>query len=149
MLAGLLAAVVMFLVIATVVTVVLSGGKTSTDESEQVAAVDEVDAEPNFREIDLPESTRKSIYSEFRQMTASSIEKQIYLPKGTKAHRRVSSTLQSIVERDVQQQAIIHDIPEQDFYQIIAEGDWKGWPPKNKNHRGYVAPEPKEELNKS
>ena len=81
----------------------------------------------DFREVDLPESTRKKIYNDYRRMIASSFGKSKRIPKGGAAGQALEGMLQGTVDREIKQMALIYHVSEDDILQIVAEGDAKGW----------------------
>ena len=101
---------------------------------QPVAVVEEppVEVEPNYREVKLPESTRKLIYREYRMLVSSSTEKKIPVMKGSPVERTLSHTLGKTVDREITHWALIHNITEDDVMQIVAEGDAKRWPGSRK-----------------
>lgn len=85
------------------------------------------DQTPEFRVVNLPETTRQSIYRDYKKMIGSSFGKAKKIPKGGVAGQSLNSMLGSTVDRDVAQMALIHGVSEEDIAQIYAEGQAKGW----------------------
>ena len=83
-----------------------------------------------YRTVKLPESQRKKIYYDYRQVAASSVEKTAFLPKKSATGRGLQNTMEAIVKRELTQLALIHKISEDDIQQIILEGQDKDWPPR-------------------
>lgn len=85
------------------------------------------DGEIEFRVVKLAESTRKSIYRDHKKMIASSFGKAMKIPKSGAAGQALNKGLGGIVDSEVTKISLIHGISEDDYAQIIAEGDAKGW----------------------
>ena len=83
--------------------------------------------ETEFRVVDLPESTRQSIYRDHQKMIASSFGKAKRIPKSGLAGQTLNKGLGGIVDSEVTKMSLIHRISEDDYAQIIAEGEAKGW----------------------
>jgi hypothetical protein len=83
--------------------------------------------EIEFRVVNLAESTRKSIYRDHKRMIASSFGKATKIPKSGAAGQALNRGLGGIVDSEVTKIALIHGISEDDYAQIIAEGDAKAW----------------------
>jgi hypothetical protein len=80
-----------------------------------------------FRVVDLPESTRRQIYRDHKKMIASSFGKARKIPKSGVAGQTLNKGLGGIVDSEVTKMALIHRISEDDYAQIIAEGEAKDW----------------------
>lgn len=95
------------------------------ERAEISAAVDRVPAD--FQVVDLPESTRKKIYSDYRGMIASSFGKSKRIPKSGAAGQALDGMLKGTVDREITRMALVYQISEDDILQIVAEGDAKNW----------------------
>ncbi|MCA9136087.1 MAG: hypothetical protein KDB00_04995 [Planctomycetales bacterium] len=97
----------------------------------QASVVEDLDLKegetPTFRVVNLPESTRQSIYRDYKRMIESSFGSTKKIPKSGVAGQSLNKMLGSTVDRDVTQMALIHKISEEDIAQIYAEGEAKGW----------------------
>ena len=93
-----------------------------------VVVQQETDAAPAYREVDLPESTRKQIYLDYRRLVGSSTEKKIMIMKGSPVGQSVQGMLEQTVDREISHFSSIHNISREDIFQIVAEGDAKEWP---------------------
>ena len=80
-----------------------------------------------YREIDLPEDTRKRIYKEYKQLVASSTGKKIMLPSKSEARKSVDGMLQAIVDREIRRYAARYSVEEDDIREIVKEGKAKNW----------------------
>ncbi|NND95819.1 MAG: hypothetical protein HKN47_00650 [Pirellulaceae bacterium] len=121
------------LVIAGISVVLLTGGdKDSANEPASQTAVAEPAAKPTYRVVDLPESTRKKIYSDYRKTASSSVEKKLMIPKDSIARQTVEKTMGALVAREVTHFSLLYNISEDDVMQIVAEGDAENWPGKKK-----------------
>lgn len=83
--------------------------------------------EIEFRVVKLPESTRKLIYRDHKKMIASSFGKAKKIPKSGLAGQTLNKMLGGVVDNDVTKMSLIHGISEDDYAQIIVEGDAKAW----------------------
>lgn len=131
--------VALLAVIGLVVLTMTSFGKTVDGETadadapmrDQATVVEALelneDEVPEYRVVDLPESTRKAIYRDYSKMIASSFGKAKKIPKGGAIGQALNQTLGQTVDREVTSMAIIHGITEEDIAQIYAEGQAKGW----------------------
>jgi hypothetical protein len=81
----------------------------------------------NFQIVDLPESTRKTIYRDYQKLTASSVGKASRLSEFGKAGADLNATMDQTVKREVTRMSLIHGISEDDIMQIVAEGKAKDW----------------------
>ena len=86
-----------------------------------------IDIPDTYEVVDLPESTRKSIYHDYQQMIGSSFGKARKIPKSGAAGKALRGMLTSTVEREIKHMALIHNVSEDDILQIVAEGDAKDW----------------------
>ncbi len=100
--------------------------------SEIATAEPAVVQPPSYREVDLPESTRRKIYSDYRRMAMSSIEKKLMIPKDSPVRNSVEGMLTKTVDREITHFALENNISEEDVMQIVAEGDAKQWPGSRK-----------------
>lgn len=110
------------------------GGESSSNDSPAAGSSEQTVAEESplpipseYRVVDLPETTRMSIYRDYKQMMASSFGKAKKVPKSGAAGQALRGMLQSTVEREVTHMALIHGVSEDDILQIVAEGEAKGW----------------------
>ena len=132
---GVASTLVALIAIAGICVVLFSGGgddtesETTTQNTSSTTQTATVDPLPSFREVKLPESTRKKIYYDYRQAASSSVEKKVFLPKDSKASQILSGTMEKIVDREVTAMAIMHKVKDEDILEIVKEGDAKGWPP--------------------
>nr|WP_143548022.1 hypothetical protein [Rhodopirellula sp. SM50] len=125
-------------VVALVLLVLFSGGGEEEPEKPKLPVrtqatvvenlnLDETPADTDYREVNLPESTRQQIYRDYSQMIASSFGKSKKIPSGGAAGQALNKTLGSVVDREVTHMALVHGISEEDIAQIYAEGRAKGW----------------------
>ncbi|WP_182869713.1 hypothetical protein [Stieleria mannarensis] len=125
-------------VVGLILLVVFSGGSADEPEKPEVPMrsqaqvvedlkLDETPGETEYREVDLPESTRQKIYRDYSQMIASSFGKAKKIPKSGVAGQTLNKTLGAVVDREVTHMALTHGITEEDVAQIYAEGQAKGW----------------------
>lgn len=119
------------------ITVFRAGGGNDQAEKpaipmrEHATVVEDLQIEagetPQYRVVDLPESTRKQIYQDYKKMIASSFGKAKKIPKSGVAGQTLNSVLGDVVDNDVTKMALIHGISEEDIAQIFAEGEAQGW----------------------
>ena len=76
----------------------------------------------------MPESTRKTIYLDYRKLVGSSTEKKVMIMKESPVNKGLQGMLGKTVDREITHFSLIHQISEDDVRQIIAEGDAKQWP---------------------
>ncbi|KAA5543839.1 hypothetical protein FYK55_11765 [Roseiconus nitratireducens] len=81
----------------------------------------------SYRVVDLPDSTRKKIYQDYQRMIDSSFGKAKRIPASGQAGTALRDMLGKTVQREITGLALIHHITEEDIYEIIKEGDAKGW----------------------
>ena len=91
-------------------------------------------AEPSYRIVELPESTRRKIYDDLRAAARTSTEQPLLIPQGTGLRQNMEGKLEQIFEREITRFAAIHDVKPEDIDQIIAEGDAKGWDPSPRSN---------------
>ena len=91
-----------------------------SDSSEAISAGD-------YREIDLPESTRRKIFREHKAMIASSFGKAKKIPQGGAAGQALGNMLGATVDREITRMALIYGISEDDIDQVVLEGKAKDW----------------------
>ncbi|MEM6473907.1 MAG: hypothetical protein AAF802_30425 [Planctomycetota bacterium] len=105
--------------------------EAKTSEEKMTEAVDTYllsgEGLSDFRVVDLPESTRKKIHREMKQMIGSSVGRAGKVPKGGVAGQATMNMFGSIADREVQRMALVYNVSEDDIRQIIAEGEAKGW----------------------
>ena len=80
-----------------------------------------------YREIRLPEDTRRRIYNDYRQVARTTVETPLILPQGTKARASLEDMLQKTYDRELMRFAALHDISVDDVKEVIKEGDAKVW----------------------
>lgn len=80
-----------------------------------------------YREINLPEETRRRIYNDYRKVARTTVEKPLILPQGTRARATLEDTLQKTYDRELLHFAALHDITVDDVKEVIKEGDAKQW----------------------
>lgn len=80
-----------------------------------------------YREIRLPEATRRRIYKDYRTVARTSVEKPLPLPQGTRARQSLENTLQLAFDRELKRFAALHDVSVDDIQEVIKEGDAKAW----------------------
>ncbi|QEF99402.1 hypothetical protein Mal15_34660 [Stieleria maiorica] len=125
-------------VVGLILLVLFSGGSTEEPEKPEVPMrsqaqvvedlkLEQTPGEVEYREVDLPESTRQKIYRDYSQMIASSFGKAKKIPKSGVAGQALNQTLGAVVDREVTHIALTHGITEEDVAQIYAEGQAKGW----------------------
>ncbi|QDV44880.1 hypothetical protein Enr13x_47510 [Stieleria neptunia] len=125
-------------VVGLILLVVFSGGAEEEPEKPKLPVrtqatvvenlnLDDTPADTEYREVNLPESTRQQIYRDYSQMIASSFGKAKKIPSGGAAGQALNKTLGSVVDREVTHMALVHGISEEDIAQIYAEGQAKGW----------------------
>lgn len=87
-----------------------------------------------YREVALPEATRRSIYDDYRAAARTTVEKPLLLPEGTKVRANLEDMLQKTLDRELSHFAALHDVTVDDIREIIAEGDAKNWDPRPRSH---------------
>ncbi|MEM9644654.1 MAG: hypothetical protein AAF989_06655 [Planctomycetota bacterium] len=87
---------------------------------------------PEYREINMPEEKRKSIYMDTRKTAATSIEAPLLL-LGV-ARTTMEKTLQQTYDAELRKLAALHDIPIEDMKQLVNEGDAKKWDPSPRSN---------------
>jgi hypothetical protein len=128
LLAGLVGGLMMLMALIGLVVFVLSRPPDPT----QVSAIEpEPTIKPatpeTYREIDLPEETRRRIYDDYRSVARTTVEVPLPLPQGTQARASLENTLQKTYERELLHFAALHDISVDDVKEVIKEGDAKIW----------------------
>ncbi len=130
------AGAVVLLAIAGILLVLFLPGEDQGAATPDVDAVQSAapsdPAVASYREVDLPEETRKKIYYDYRRMAKSSIEKKLPVPKDSPVRKSVEGMLRKTADREVTHFALLHNISEEDVMQIVAEGDAKQWPGSKK-----------------
>ena len=109
-------------------TAVTNDGTVSKSDSDinGSATTDSV-AASDFREVKLPESTRRKIFRDHQAMIASSFGKSKKIPHGGAAGQALDKMLTATVDREITRMALVYGISEDDIAQIILEGKAKGW----------------------
>ena len=108
-------------------------GSESVDpgaESEAAVVADaasKTPAAPSYEVVNLPDSTRQKLYGDYKAMMNRSVGKAKKLPGDGTAIKRFQALTGTIAEREVTRMALAHNISDDDFQQIIAEGEAKGW----------------------
>ena len=136
-LAGVAGAVVMLAILGISLVLFLPVTEDATTDPVSNSKPEEIDvavveSPSSYREVDLPESTRKQIYWDYRLMAKSSIEKKLMIPKDSPVRSSVEGMLQKTVDREVKHFSLLYNISEDDVMQIVAEGDAKQWPGSKK-----------------
>ena len=80
-----------------------------------------------YREISLPEETRRRIYNDYRKVARTTVEKPLILPQGTRPRKTLEDMLQKTYDRELMRFAALHDITVADVKEVIKEGDAKSW----------------------
>jgi len=83
-------------------------------------------AEP-YREIKLPELTRKQIYRDYRLASKTTVEKPIPLPKKWDSRAAVDATMSAVLENQITLHANINNVSNEDIAEVIKEGNAKKW----------------------
>lgn len=96
---------------------------TRTADSEPVAWV----PAESYRVIDLPEATRKRIYSDYRLAAGTTIGKPLPLPNESALRTSVEGMLAATLERELRRFAALHDVTVADILEVIKEGNAKAW----------------------
>lgn len=104
---------------------------TATAEVEETIKPRE--PEP-YREINLPEATRRRIYDDYRAVARTSVERPLAIPQGTKVRQDVEVMLQKTFDRELMRFAALHDITVDDVKEVIKEGDAKQWDDSPRSH---------------
>ena len=123
----------------SVFTVITSSDTTNRAEAPVVTQPTE-EGLPNesqgtaFREIKLPEATRKRIYEDYRAVARTTIEKPLPLPQGSPARPALEQMLQKALDRELNRFAALHNISLDDVHEVILEGDAKSWDPSPRSH---------------
>jgi hypothetical protein len=121
--------------IAAIGIVLFTGGdeEPKPDPQPQATQIAEPPkAKGPYRVVDLPESTRRNIYRDYRLTAGSSVEKKVMVPKDSVAAKTLAKTMGAHLDRDITLLALLNNISEEDVLQIVAEGDANGWPPQKK-----------------
>lgn len=132
---------VFVLAVIGIIGLVLFGGDTSGNPDSLPASETAVASESpvqksdsadsisagDYREVDLPESTRRKIFREHKAMIASSFGKANKIPKGGAAGQALGNMLGATVDREITRMALIYGISEDDIDQVVLEGKAKGW----------------------
>jgi hypothetical protein len=87
-----------------------------------------------YREIDLPEETRRRIYDDYRRMARTTVEVPLPLPQGTKVRASLEDTLGKAHDRELLHFAALHDISVDEVQEVIKEGDAKRWDTRPRSH---------------
>lgn len=96
--------------------------------------VDANSAMISFREIRLPEETRKRIYKDYRSVARTTIEKPLPLPQGSAARAPLERMLQQTLDRELNRFSALHNISLDDVNEVIKEGDAKVWDPSPRSN---------------
>ena len=128
LIAGLVGGGVMLLAMVGLVVFLLN---RPPDPSQVSAVVVEETIKPStpepYREINLPEETRRRIYNDYRKVARTTVETPLILPQGTKARASLEDMLQKTYDRELMHFAALHDITVDDVKEVIKEGDAKVW----------------------
>jgi hypothetical protein len=131
---------------------------TTAGEPIPVAATTEVAAsdvdektikprEPEpYREVRLPEQTRKRIYDDYRKVARTTVEKPLLMPQGSPPRKMMEDMLQKTFDRELRRFAALHNIDVDQVHEIIKEGDAKKWDPSPRSNatRGGIRVYPRE-----
>ena len=127
LLAGLVAGgMLMLAMIGLLVFLLGSPGDATQVSAEPQETIKPATPEP-YREIDLPEETRRRIYNDYRKMARTTVEQPLLLPQGGAARASLEDMLQKTHDRELMHFAALHDITVDDVKEVIKEGDAKVW----------------------
>ena len=87
-----------------------------------------------FREIRLPEATRRAIYKDYRSAARTTIEKPLPLPAGSPPRAALEMMLQQTLDRELSRFAALHNVTIEDIGEVINEGDAKRWDPSPRSN---------------
>ncbi|MGB7347883.1 MAG: hypothetical protein WBD20_26900 [Pirellulaceae bacterium] len=118
--------------LATIGVILFTGGEDPAPPPVETVAEETPKEKGTYRVVNLPESTRRNIYRDYRLTASSSVEKKVMVSKDSVAAKTVGKTMGLIVDREVTHMALLNGISEEDVMQIVAEGDAEGWPPVKK-----------------
>jgi hypothetical protein len=122
--------------IAAIGIVLFTGGDDEPEPKPQATEIAEPPkAKGPYRVVDLPESTRRSIYRDYRLTAGSSVEKKVMVPKDSVAAKTLGKTMGALLNREITHMALLNNISEEDILQIVAEGDANEWPPQKKQSK--------------
>lgn len=107
-----------------------SGGEN--EENEPTVFPDP--SEVVFREIRLPEATRRAIYKDYRSAARTTIEKPLPLPSGSPPRAALEAMLQQTLDREISRFAALHNVTIEDIGEVINEGDAKRWDPSPRSN---------------
>ncbi|MEC7678062.1 MAG: hypothetical protein VX694_02240 [Planctomycetota bacterium] len=87
-----------------------------------------------YEEIRLPESTRKKLYSDYRAVARTTLEKPLPLPQGSPPRAAMEKMLQQVFDRELTRFAALYRISESEVREVIKEGDAKNWDPSPRSN---------------
>lgn len=87
-----------------------------------------------YEEIRLPESTRKKLYSDYRAVARTTLEKPLPLPQGSPPRAAMEKMLQQVFDRELTRFAALYRISESEVREVIKEGDAKRWDPSPRSN---------------
>lgn len=90
--------------------------------------------EITYEEIRLPESTRKKLYSDYRAVARTTLEKPLPLPQGSPPRAAMEKMLQQVFDRELTRFAALYRISESEVREVIKEGDAKRWDPSPRSN---------------
>ncbi len=127
LLAGLVGGAMLMMAMIGLLVFLLGRPADSTQVSAEVEETIKPATPEPYREIDLPEETRRRIYSDYRKMARTTVEQPLPLPQGGAARASLEDMLQKTHDRELMHFAALHDITVDDVKEVIKEGDAKVW----------------------
>jgi hypothetical protein len=127
LLAGLVGGAMLMLAMIGLLVFLLARPEDSTQVSAEVEETIKPATPEPYREIDLPEETRRRIYNDYRKMARTTVEQPLLLPQGGAARASLEDMLQKTHDRELMHFAALHDITVDDVKEVIKEGDAKVW----------------------
>lgn len=130
------AAVVMLLFIAATFFVLPGGGSDAADrETAQIDLKAEADAAAEqarrdaivYRQVDLPEETRRRLFTDLNKTKSTTVDAKIPLPKDSQTRKFLDSNFEKLLDREIEMQSIMNKVSPEDLREILKEGDAKAW----------------------
>gem|GEM_PF-2746332 len=87
-----------------------------------------------FREVRLPEETRKRLYNDYRGVARTTIEKPLPLPQGSPPRAALEQMLQQTFDRELNRFSALYNVSLDDVKEVIKEGDAKRWDPSPRSN---------------
>lgn len=84
---------------------------------------------PEYQVIRLQESDRKKLYSAYRGVARTTVEKPLPLPQGSPPRKALEVMLQQTLDRELMRLAALYNISIDDVNEVIKEGNANYWDP--------------------